>query len=144
MIKLKNSKRCKTVISFTSLLILTTVFLGVLSLVESVGLVALEGIAGFLEAGLPPLTSTMDLLLTVVSMAEPLLEEEGKLNKRERTLRTCGDNGLKMTLLWRSHMGQWMLKCLARWCKGVLLINLVNDDVEFKFGSIQDSDIVCW
>ena len=61
--------------NLTSLLILTTVFLGVLSPAERVGLVALDGMAGFLT-GLPLLTtSTMDLLLTVVSMMpEPLLE----------------------------------------------------------------------
>ena len=57
------------------MLILTTVFLGVLSPAERVGLVALDGMAGFLTGLLT--TSTMDLLLTVVSMMpEPLLEEE--------------------------------------------------------------------
>ena len=58
----------------TSLLILTTVFLGVLSLADSVGFVALEGMAGFL-AGLLLITSTTDLLLTVVSRADPLLQK---------------------------------------------------------------------
>ena len=56
------------------MLILTTVFLGVLSLADSVGLVALEGMAGFLTGLLLLMTSTTDLLRTVVSRADPLLE----------------------------------------------------------------------
>ena len=62
------------------MLILTTVFLGVLSLADSVGFVALEGMAGFFTGLLLLMTSTTDLLLTVVSRADPLLEEVNSCN----------------------------------------------------------------